>query len=149
MIGVGNPAPDFTARNQHGESIALAALRGGPVVIVFYPWAFSRICRGELTALRDDQARFRSAGARVLAVSCDSMFTLRAYADAEGIDFDLLTDHWPHGAIARAYGVFDVEAGCALRGTFVLDAAGVVMWRAVNGIGEPRDLADVLGSLAA
>ena len=149
MIGVGNPAPDFTARNQHGESIALAALRGGPVVIVFYPWAFSRICRGELTALRDDQARFRSAGARVLAVSCDSMFTLRAYADAEGIDFDLLTDHWPHGAIARAYGVFDVEAGCALRGTFVLDAAGVVTWRAVNGIGEPRDLADVLGRLAA
>jgi peroxiredoxin len=149
VIGVGQPAPDFTARNQHGESIAMAALHGGPVVIVFYPWAFSRICRDELAALRDDQARFRSAAARVLAVSCDSMFTLRAYADAEGIDFDLLTDHWPHGAIARAYGVFDEKAGCALRGTFVLDAAGVVTWRTVNGIGEPRDLADVLDRLAA
>jgi peroxiredoxin len=149
MTGAGQPAPQFTARNQHGEQVSLAALRGAPVVIVFYPWAFSRICRGELAALRDDQARFRSAGARVLAVSCDSMFTLRAYADAEGIDFDLLTDHWPHGAIARTYGVFDHEAGCALRGTFVLDAAGVVTWRAVNGIGEPRDLADLLDRLAA
>ena len=60
----------------------------------------------------------------MLAVSCDAMFTLRAYADAERIGFDLLTDHWPHGAIAQAYGVFDEQAGCALRGTFVLDADG-------------------------
>jgi mycoredoxin-dependent peroxiredoxin len=77
------------------------------------------------------------------------MFTLRAYADAEQIGFDLLSDHWPHGAIANAYGVFDTEAGCALRGTFVLDADGVITWRTVNGIGEPRDLADVLDRLAA
>ena len=149
MIGVGNPAPDFSTRNQHGESIALAALRGGPVVLFFYPWAFSSICRGELAAVRDDHDRFRDAGARVLAMSCDSIFTLRAYADAERIGFDLLTDHWPHGAIASAYGVFDGEAGCALRGTFVLDAEGVVSWRTVNGIGEPRDLAAVLDQIAA
>ena len=149
MIGVGNPAPDFSTRNQHGESIALAALRGAPVVLVFYPWAFSGICRGELAAVRDDHDRFRDAGARVLAMSCDSIFTLRAYADAERIGFDLLTDHWPHGAIASAYGVFDAEAGCALRGTFVLDAEGVVSWRTVNGIGEPRDLAAVLDQIAA
>jgi peroxiredoxin len=149
VIGVGHPAPDFTVRNQHGESVALAELRGGPLVLVFYPWAFSSICRGELAAMRDDHNRFRAAGARVLAVSCDSMFTLRAYADAEGIDFDLLSDHWPHGAVADAYGVFDREAGCALRGTFVLDAEGVITWHMVNGIGEPRDLASVLDRLAA
>jgi mycoredoxin-dependent peroxiredoxin len=149
VIGVGHPAPDFTVRNQHGESVALAELRGGPLVLVFYPWAFSSICRGELAAMRDDHNRFRAAGARVLAVSCDSMFTLRAYADAEGIDFDLLSDHWPHGAVADAYGVFDREAGCALRGTFVLDAEGVITWQMVNGIGEPRDLASVLDRLAA
>ena len=149
MIGAGHPAPDFTARNQHGESVALAALRGGPVVLVFYPWAFSSICRGELAGMRDDHDRFRAAGARVLAVSCDSIFTLRAYADAERIGFDLLSDHWPHGAIANAYGVFDAEAGCALRGTFVLDVEGMVTWQTVNGIGEPRDLASVLDRLAA
>lgn len=149
MTGVGQPAPDFNARNQHGEVVSLSALRGAPAVVIFYPWAFSSICRGELAAVRDDHSRFIAAGARVLAVSCDSMFTLRAYADAEAIEFDLLTDHWPHGVIAGAYGVFDAEAGCALRGTFVLDAEGVVTWRVVNGIGEPRDLADVLDRLAA
>lgn len=149
MIAVGQPAPDFTARNSHGESVSLAALRGGPVVVLFYPWAFSGICRSELAAVRDQQERFTAVGTRVLAVSCDAMFTLRAYADAEHFSFDLVTDHWPHGAIARAYGVFDEQAGCALRGTFVLDAEGVVTWRVVNGIGEPRELADLLGQLAA
>jgi len=149
VIGVGHPAPDFTARNQHGEQVSLAALRGAPVVLLFYPWAFSGICREELAAVRDSHDRFVAAGARVLAVSCDSMFTLRAYADAEGIEFDMLSDHWPHGAIANLFGVFDADAGCALRGTFVLDAEGVISWRTVNGIGEPRNLADVLDRLAA
>lgn len=150
MTGVvGQPAPDFTARNQHGEPVTLSSLHGAPAVVVFYPWAFSGICRGELAAIRDDHQRFVDQGVRVLAVSCDAMFTLRAYADAEQIGFDLLTDHWPHGAIARAYQVFDEEAGCALRGTFVLDAEGIVTWRVVNGIGEARDLADVLERLAA
>jgi peroxiredoxin len=146
---VGQPAPAFTARNQHGETVSLPDLRGAPAVLIFYPWAFSSVCRGELAAIRDGHDRFAAAGARVLAISCDSMFSLRAYADAEGIGFDLLTDHWPHGAIASAYGVFDAEAGCALRGTFVLDAEGVITWRTVNGIGEARDLADVLDRLAA
>ena len=149
MTGVDHPAPDFTARNQHGEQVSPAALRGAPAVLIFYPWAFSGICRGELAAVRDSHERFTAAGARVLAISCDAMFTLRAYADAEEIGFDLLSDHWPHGVIANAYGVFDADAGCALRGTFVLDAEGVITWRTVNGIGEPRDLADVLGRLAA
>lgn len=150
MTGVvGQPAPDFTARNQHGEPVTLSSLQGAPAVLLFYPWAFSNICRGELAAVRDDHQRFVDHGVRVLAVSCDSMFTLRAYADAERIGFDLLTDHWPHGAIARAYKVFDDEAGCALRATFVLDAGGVVTWRVVNGIGEARDLDDVLEQLAA
>ena len=75
---------------------------------------------------RDD---FAAAGARVLAISCDAMFTLRAFADAEDLPFDLLTDHWPHGAIARRYGIFDEQAGCSLRGSFVLDVEGRVIWR--------------------
>ena len=146
---VGQPAPAFTARNQHGELVSTVGLRGAPAVLIFYPWAFSNICRAELAAIRDDHHRFTAAGARVLAVSCDAMFTLRAYADAEQIGFDLLSDHWPHGAIARAYGVFDEEVGCALRGSFVLNANGVVTWTVLSGIGEPRDLAELLEGLAA
>ena len=149
MTEPGQPAPECASRTQHGSPVTLSALRGAPAVLVFFPWAFSSICRGELAALRDDHDRFAERGVRVLGVSCDAMFTLRAYADAEQIGFDLLTDHWPHGAIARAYGVFDEQAGCALRGTFVLDADGVVTWRVVNGIGEPRDLAPVLAQRAA
>jgi mycoredoxin-dependent peroxiredoxin len=146
---VGRPAPDFTARNQHGELVSTDGLRGASAVLLFYPWAFSSTCQAELAAVRDDHDRFTAAGARVLAISCDAMFTLRAYADAEHIGFDLLSDHWPHGAIARRYGVFDEQAGCALRGSFVLDDHGVVTWAVVNGIGEPRDLAELLEGLAA
>jgi peroxiredoxin len=133
-LGLGQAAPAFTARNQYGELLTVNGLRGAPAVIIFYPWAFSSICRDELAAVRDDHENFRVLGARVLAVSCDAMYTLRAYADAERITFDLLSDHWPHGAIAQAYGVFDEESGCARRGTFVLDSAGMIKWQQVNQI---------------
>lgn len=145
---MGTAAPDFRTRNQHGQPVQLSELAGAPVVLVFYPWAFSGICTGELQQLRDAYADFTARGARVLAVSCDPMFSLRAFADAEGLEFDLLTDHWPHGEIARAYGVFDDQAGCALRGSFVLDARGVITWSVVNQIGEARTIADHLEALA-
>jgi mycoredoxin-dependent peroxiredoxin len=145
---LGQPAPSFTARNQHGELLTVSGLRGAPAVIVFYPWAFSSICRDELAAVRDDHERFLALRARVLAVSCDAMYTLRAYADAEGIAFDLLSDHWPHGAIAQAFGVFDDHAGCARRGTFVLDSAGMIRWQQINKINEPREIAAVLAATA-
>ena len=147
-LGLGEPAPRFTARNQHGELLTLSGLGGAPAVIIFYPWAFSSICRDELAAIRDDHERFVALRTRVLAVSCDAMYTLRAYADAERIPFDLLSDHWPHGAIAQAYGVFDEESGCARRGTFVLDSAGLIRWQQVNQINESRQLASVLVAVA-
>ena len=74
------------------------------------------------------------AAAEFLAISCDPMFTLRAYADAQNLDFGLLTDFWPHGAIASAYGVFDADRGCALRATFVIDRTGVIRWSVLNPI---------------
>ena len=147
-LGLGQPAPGFTARNQHGELLTATGLRGAPAVIIFYPWAFSSICRDELAAVRDDHEGFVALGARVLAVSCDAMYTLRAYADAEGIAFDLMSDHWPHGAIAQAYGVFDRQSGCARQGTFVLDSTGLISWQEVNQINERRNLSAVLAATA-
>lgn len=140
-VSVGAPAPDFGSRNQYGEPLGLAELAGAPALLVFYPYAFTGICTSELQQLQDLLPRFAEAGARVLAISCDSMFSLRVFAENEGLDFDLVTDHWPHGAIARAFGVFDEESGCALRGSFVLDAEGVVRWSVVNAIGDARDIA--------
>ena len=145
----GDRAPDFRARNHHGETVTLSGLvegSGGPVLLVFYPWAFSGICTGELAALRDGHAELAAAGVRVVAVSCDAMFTLRAFAEAEDLPFELLSDHWPHGAIAREYGVFDDEAGCALRGSFLLDRSGTVTWQVLTGIGEPRDIVEHLST---
>ncbi|HEU5486443.1 MAG TPA: peroxiredoxin [Microlunatus sp.] len=145
---LGAAAPHFSTRNQYGQTVTSADLAGKPAIIIFFPWAFSSICTGELRSLRDQWRRFDDLGARVVAISCDAMFTLRAYADAEGLTFDLLSDHWPHGAIAGAYGVFDEQAGCALRGSFLLDAGGAVRWRVVNGIGEARDLEQHLTALS-
>lgn len=144
---VGQTAPEFTARNQHGQDITRTSLLGAPAVLVFYPWAFSGICTRELGALQDGLACSAAVGARVLAISCDPMFALRAFAEAEGLTFDLLTDHWPHGQIARSYGVFDAEWGVAGRGSFVLDADGRVSWSVVNGIGEARSIATHLQAL--
>lgn len=145
-VATGDRAPDFRTRSQHGETVTLADLAGaagdGGVLLVFYPWAFSGICTGELAALRSGHAELAAAGVRVVAVSCDAMFTLRAFAEAEDLPFDLLSDHWPHGAIAREYGVFDDEAGCALRGSFLVDRSGTVTWQVLNGIGEPRDIVE-------
>jgi mycoredoxin-dependent peroxiredoxin len=146
---VGSRAPDFTARNQYGEQVRLSEFQGRrDVVLVFYPYAFSGVCTSELAALRDRPDLL--AAAEFLAISCDPMFTLRAYADAQKLEFGLLSDFWPHGAIASSYGVFDSDRGCALRGTFVVDQTGVIRWSVVNPIREarnPNDYAKALASL--
>jgi len=136
---VGEQAPDFTLVNQFGEPVRLADFRGRNVVLVFYPFAFSGICTGELCEIRDNLAVFEHSDAEVLAVSVDSKFALRAYAGQEGYGFNLLADFWPHGSVAQAYGVFNDRAGFALRGTFLVDKAGAVQFAEVNGPGEARD----------
>ncbi|HEX8488363.1 MAG TPA: peroxiredoxin [Propionibacteriaceae bacterium] len=142
-------APDFSTRNSHGQTVTLSELRGAPVLLVFYPFAFTGICTGELTGIQQQLPQLRASGARVLAISTDTMFALRVFGEQEQLDLELLSDHWPHGAIASSYGVFDPEVGCALRGTFVLDADGVVTWRVVNQIGEARDVAAHLTALSS
>lgn len=146
---VGELAPDFTLVDTHGTPVTLSALRGTPVALVFVPFAFSGICTGELCELRDNLAAFERAGVRLLAISCDAMFSLRAWAEQDGYTFDLLSDFWPHGEVARAYGVLDEERGLALRGSFLLDADGVVRWSVVNPRGQARDLAGYLGAIEA
>ncbi|HZG05073.1 MAG TPA: peroxiredoxin [Streptomyces sp.] len=139
-IEVGTKAPEFELRNQHGETVRLADFRGRKnVVLLFYPFAFTGVCTGELCALRDELPRFVNDDVQLLAVSCDSPFSLRVFAEQEGLDYPLLSDFWPHGETARAYGVLDEEKGCALRGTFVIDKDGVVRWTVVNALPDARD----------
>ena len=146
---VGDTAPDFTLKNQHGQEISLSALRGKPVVLVFFPFAFSGICTGELCEIRDNLNVFAGDDATVLAISCDHFFSNRAFADRDGYTFDLLSDFWPHGAVSQAYGVFEESAGAARRGTFLIDADGIVRWSVENPIGEARDFLGYKDALAA
>ncbi|MET4619894.1 peroxiredoxin [Arthrobacter sp. 2762] len=139
--GIGEAAPDFELLNQYGEPVRLSDFRGRNVVVVFYPFAFSGICTGELCEIRDNIGAFEDSNATVLAISVDSKFALRAYAEQERYEFDLLADFWPHGAVAQAYGVFDTRSGMALRGTFIIDAEGLIRYVVVNPRGQARDLA--------
>lgn len=145
----GEPAPDFELLNQYGEPVRLSDYRGRNVVVVFFPFAFSGICTGELCEIRDNMAQFNGADATVLAISVDSKFAQRAYAEHEGFEFDLLADFWPHGAVARDYGVFDEASGMALRGTFIIDAAGVIRYVVVNPRGQARDFNEYRRALSA
>ncbi|WP_426567156.1 peroxiredoxin [Angustibacter sp. McL0619] len=139
-LTVGDLAPDFTLKSQHGEAVSLSAFRGErAVLVVFYPFAFSGTCTGELCALRDDLSAFQNDDVQLLAVSCDPVFSLKAWAADQGYEFPLLSDFWPHGAAATAYGVFDTDAGRATRGTFLVDVEGKLAWSVVNGPGQARD----------
>ena len=138
-LSVGDVAPEFSLPDQDRQVVSLAELRGTPVLVVFYPFAFSSICTGELCQLRDELTTYTDAGVRVLAVSTDPVFSLKAWKAQEGFDFPLLSDFWPHGATAQAYGVFNDKAGMAVRGTFLVDAEGKVAFAEVNGPGDARE----------
>jgi len=140
-VEVGDKAPDFELKDQHGTPVKLSDFAGKKdVVLVFYPLAFSGICTGELCAIRDELPTLGGEDVQVLAVSVDSVFALRAWTEQEKYQFPLLSDFWPHGGVAQSYGVFDAEKGLARRGTFIIDKAGVVRWKVDNAIPEARDL---------
>jgi mycoredoxin-dependent peroxiredoxin len=146
-VAVGQQAPDFTLINQAGQPQTLSDLRGRKVVLVFYPFAFSNICTGELCSLRDRRGQFDDDTV-MLGISVDTHHALRVFSEQEGFGFDLLSDFWPHGAVAQAYGVFLEDSGKATRATFVLDRDGVVRWSVVNGPGDARDPDDYRAALA-
>jgi peroxiredoxin len=150
MVDVGDVAPDFVLKDQDRNEVRLSDFRGRKnVALVFYPFSFSGICTGELCEIRDDVAEFAGEDVQTLAVSVDSLQTHKGWADAQGYAFPLLADFWPHGEVAKAYGVFHEEAGAALRATFVIDKQGVVTYNVVNPIGEARDHSDARKALAS
>ena len=149
-VDVGDQAPDFELKDQHGTPVRLSGFRGEKnVVLVFYPLAFSGVCSGELCAMRDDFPEVSGGDVELLTVSVDSTYSHRAWADAEDFNFALLSDFWPHGDVARSYGVFDENRGIATRGTFIIDKNGVVRWKVVNPIPQAREIADYQKALAA
>lgn len=149
-LEIGGEAPDFTLRDQFGQDVTLSGFRGAKaVVVMFYPFAFSGICTGELSGVRDRLDEFLTFDTEVLAISCDPVYSLRAFAEAEGLNFPLLADFWPHGAVSSAFDVFDQIKGAARRSSYVIDREGLVRWSVHNANPDGRDLDEHLRELQA
>ena len=149
MVSVGEMAPEFALKDQNNQVVSLADFRGVKnVLLVFYPYAFTRVCEGELCAIRDDLGSFQNESVQVLTVSVDTPYANRVWAEREGFTFPMLSDFWPHGAVAQAYGCFSFDRGAATRGSFVIDRSGVVRWKVVNAIPDARDQDEYLKALA-
>jgi mycoredoxin-dependent peroxiredoxin len=147
-LRIGDEAPDFTLRDQFGQDVRLSDFRGRKaVVLMFFPFAFTGVCTGELSGVRDRLDEFLTFDTEVLAISCDSVYALRTFAESEGLNFPLLSDWWPHGAVSTAYEVFDTGRGAPRRSSYVVDREGRLRWSVHNADG--RDLDEHLRELHA
>lgn len=139
-IDIGATAPDFELKDPAGEAVTLSQFAGTPVLLVFYPFTFTGICEGELCRIRDDYSAFEDTGVQVLAVSCDSRHAQRIWSEQQGYQFPVLSDFWPHGEVATAYGVFNDALGCANRASFLIGTDGAVVDTfATDDLGTPRE----------
>jgi peroxiredoxin len=149
VLEIGDVAPELALRDQHGQEQTLAARRGARnVLLVFYPFAFTGVCTGEMKALRDNALAWEDLGTDVIAVSCDSVPSLRAFAEQEKLEFPLVSDFWPHGEVSTRYGAFDSTLGAAGRATYAIDRAGIIGWTIRRAIPDARDITDYLKALA-
>jgi peroxiredoxin len=140
MIETGSEAPDFDLEVDASHRVRLSDFRGRRnVLLVFHPFAFTPVCEEEALDLQENLPSFESADTDVLLVSCDSSAARRAWKEKLGLTYTVASDFWPHGAVAKAYGVFDGERGAPVRGTFLIDRQGIVVWTLVNDRDTRRD----------
>jgi mycoredoxin-dependent peroxiredoxin len=140
VIEVGEQAPDFTLRDQNNEEFTLSSSRGvRSVLVIFYPLAFTGICTDELGAVRDDTSTYQNGDVQAVSISVDSAYVQKIFSQREAYEFPMLSDFWPHGGVAKSYGVFNEDNGFANRGTFLVDKDGIVRFAEMNGPGEGRN----------
>lgn len=149
VLAAGTVAPDFRLTSALGEEVSLSdALEHGSVALVFFPLAFSGICQGELCELHDNLAMFEQKGVQLFGISVDSKFSLRAWGDEQGYTFPLLSDFWPHGAVAQAYDAWVPERGIANRATVLIGRDGKIAASFVTEPGQARPLDAYRAALA-
>jgi mycoredoxin-dependent peroxiredoxin len=150
VLDVGTEAPDFTPKDQNGQPVTLSSFRGARnVLLVFFPLAFTGICQGELDQIREHLTEYQNDDTATLTISVGPPPTHKVWATQSGFTFPVLSDFWPHGAVAQAYGVFNDQSGFANRGTFVVDRAGIIGFAEMKQPGEPRDQAVWMAALKA
>ena len=139
MIQTGSEAPAFDLKVRGPNRVRLADFRGNRnVLLVFHPFAWTAICEEEALDLQANRPAFESADTEVILVSCDAAPARQAWKEKLGLTYTLASDFWPHGEAAKAYGVFDEEKGAPVRGTFLIDREGVVVWSLVNDVDTRR-----------
>jgi peroxiredoxin len=150
-LAVGDTAPDFTLKDHEGNEHSLSSLKGDkPVVLAFVPFAFTGVCSGEFCELSENLEQFNNAGVQLFGITCDRQFSLAAWAEKEGFTFPVLSDGWPHGAVAQAYECFKADLGCAIRRTVVIGADGnIAEIFESGGLGEARSLDSYTTAIAA
>lgn len=128
MIAVGEPAPDFTLRDQDGEEVSLSGYRGSKVMLIFYPADFSPVCSDQLSIYQEVKPEITAKGVELVGISVDSSYAHKAFQEKLGIDTTLLADFEPKGEVARAYGSYIDGAGIANRTLVLVDEEGKVAW---------------------
>ena len=143
---IGQHAPDFTLPSTSGDKVTLSSLRGKPVLIAFFPLAFSSTCTAELCEMRDDYDKFANRGVAILPISVDHTYSLKEYKAKYGMHTDLLSDF--KREVSRAYGVLLEDRFYANRAYFLLDKDGVIRWEHVeDNAGNRRADAELLGEI--
>lgn len=128
MIEAGEPAPDFTLRNQDGEKVSLSDFRGRKLLLVFYPMDFSPVCSDQLSIYQEVKPEIEAKGVEMVGISVDHGFAHKAFQEKLGIDTQLLADFEPKGEVARAYGAYVEKRGHANRSLVLVDEEGRVEW---------------------
>jgi peroxiredoxin len=150
MVEIGSKAPDFSLKNQFGETVTLRDFfEKKNVILMFYPFAFTGKCTQELCTIRDERNYFVNEDTQILSISCDPVASLKIFAEEQNLTTPLLSDFWPHGKVSKDYGVFLEDLGFANRGTFVIDKAGIIRWKVVTSPGEVRNTSDYRKALSA
>ncbi len=153
-VRTGDAAPEFDLAVSAGGRVRLSDFRGrSNVLLVFHPFAFTPVCEDEARDLQENLSAFRDAGTEIVFVSCDPSAARQAWKEEIGAEYVFASDFWPHGAAAKAYGVFNEENGAPHRGTFLIDRNGTIVWSLVKEGDEYRaemvpDSLETLGAKA-
>ncbi len=135
LLPAGTPAPDFTLKATPDQSVSLRELRGQPVILAFYPADWSPVCGDQMALYQEVLPEFQRYGATLLGISVDGVWCHRAFAQDRKLQFPLLADFEPKGAVARLYGAYRAADGESERALFVLDADGIIRWSYLSPVG--------------
>jgi peroxiredoxin len=147
ILQPGTPAPDFALGSKPDQKVGLRDYRGRPVVLVFYPADFSPVCGDQVELYNEIHDEFRKHNAQLLGISVDSVWCHQAFAKARKLEFPLLADFEPKGAVAKQYGVYRPNDGICERALFVIDGKGVIRWSYLSPIAENPGADGILAAL--